>query len=196
MPELMLLNPRRKHRRRRVHKKVHRRRRHSAVSIMTENPRRRRRHYRMRKNPRRRYRFRRNPTSLGAAMRSGRGVEGFVNSTLIPSAVGALGGVLLDTALAYVPLPASLLTPTMQPFVRIGGAALLAMLADNVAGPRIGHQIGLGAVTVTLYELAASWFAGMGGYVGQPAYGPAQPGPLGYYSQGGLGYYSPAYQMQ
>jgi hypothetical protein len=190
MPELMLVNPRRKRRHRRGMSSLQRKyfgkrrrshRRRSAVTVMNTNPRRVRR----RRRRTRVTRFRRNPTSLGSMMRRRNTVQGFMDGVLIPSAVGALGGVLLDTALAYLPIPTSLMTPTLEPFVRIGGAALLGMLAENVSGSKIGNEVALGAVTVTLYELASSWFAGMGGYTAATA----TP------TTGTVGYYSPAYQM-
>jgi len=127
-------------------------------------------------------------------MRRRGSVEGFLNATMIPAAFGALGGVLLDTALAYVPLPPSLTTPTMEPFTRIGGAALLGYLAERMTGSKVGNEIALGAVTVTLYELASSWFAGAGGYTAVPPPAPAGVVPA-VTPAGTVGYFAPAPQF-
>jgi hypothetical protein len=178
MPEIALLNP--------GHRKGKRKRKRSRKSNG--------RFIRSRSNPgrhsnprKRRFRFRRNPTSLGASMRSRGGVQGFLDSAVMPATVAAVGGLALDAAMNYLPIPDSLTTPALLPFTEIGVAAALGFIAEKIAGPRTGAEIAMGALTISFYELASSYLAGAGGAAPAGAVSAVLP-------DGTMGYFSPAYQ--
>lgn len=151
MAQVMLINPRRK---RRAKKTAKRRavRRNPRTSYKTRRrwstkARPRRRSVTMRVNPRRRSRrMRRNPRSLTS-------VKGFLNGTLIPGSVGALGALGLDVALGFLPLPAVMQSGIFKPVVRLGGAMVLGMVASKIANRKIGEQVAAGATIVVLYDM-------------------------------------------
>lgn len=154
MPEIALINPRRRRRRRRVR----------ARSVYVRSPYRRRRrrrrtarrsrlpvtflkrHHLYATNPRRR-RYRRNP------IRGGFSVQGFVNETLVPSAIGAAGALGLDVLMNVVPLPETFKTGMMRPVTKLAGAIGLGMIAGMIASRRVAEQVTAGAVTVVLYDV-------------------------------------------
>jgi hypothetical protein len=151
MSELMLINPRKRRRKRKMSVKQRRyfgkrvsarkRRRRSVVAAPL------RRHRLYKTNPHRRHkRYRRNPSLRGFRPMA------FMKDTLMPSAVGAAGALGLDMLLGFVPLPDMLKTPTMRPIVRIAGAVGIGIVAGMVTNKRIGEQVGAGALTVVLYD--------------------------------------------
>lgn len=154
MSTLMLVNPRRK-RRASTKKRARSTSRRSRVHKMRSNPRyktrrrwstksKRRVHHvaRMRRNPRRSRR-----SSSARAM----SIKGFLNHTLMPATVGAGGGLLLNLALGYLPLPAALNTNFVKPIVGLAGAAVIGMVGSKVAGRRAGEQMAAGAAVVVIY---------------------------------------------
>lgn len=82
------------------------------------------------------------------------GVSAFVKGTLVPSAVGGAGALVLDLAMNMLPLPPAMKTGPMRPVVKVVGAIGLGMLASKVTSRQTGGQVAAGALTVTLYELA------------------------------------------
>jgi len=155
MSTLMLVNPRRKRRastKKRRTRSTHRRTR---VTALRHNPRyKTRRRWstkrrsvgthvaRMRRNPRRSRR-----SSSARAM----SVKGFLNHTLMPATVGAGGGLLLNLALGYLPLPTALNSNFVKPIVGLAGAAAIGMIGSKVAGRRAGEQMAAGAAVVVIY---------------------------------------------
>lgn len=94
-------------------------------------------------NPRRRsYRRHHNPRFS---------VGGIVNQ-LTPAAFGAAGGIALDVALGYVPLPDMLKTGYAKHATRIVGALGLGWVARKFMGRR-GGEVAAGALTVAMYSL-------------------------------------------
>lgn len=156
--ELLLINPRR---RRRTTKKRRRRnpvrraaaRRTVSRQVMARsgltrraNPMRRRRARPVarRRSAARMARYRRNPVRM--TMRS------VINSTVIPAAQAGAGALALDVLWGYVPVPLEWKTGNLRHVVKGGGAIVLGMLAQNLLGPRVGHNIALGALTVTFHD--------------------------------------------
>jgi len=158
--ELLLINPRR---RRRTTKKRRRRnpnarrpavRRAVSRQVMARpgltrraNPIRRRRRARpvaRRRSSARMARYRRNPVRM--TMRS------VINSTVIPAAQAGAGALALDVLWGYVPVPLEWKTGNLRHVVKGGGAIVLGMLAQNLLGARVGHNIALGALTVTFHD--------------------------------------------
>lgn len=82
------------------------------------------------------------------------GLGGFVSEKLVPAAVGGGGALLLDVAMGILPLPATLKTGALAPVVRVAGAVGVGMLAGMVTNKRTADRIAVGALTVTLYQLA------------------------------------------
>lgn len=174
MSELMLVNPRRKRRRtprrnrlgefvrknpRRSHTK---RRRHHRVEHARANPRRHHRHVtRLRSNPRRHHRrrthLRRNPRRMGMGS-----LRSFMNSTLVPAGVGALGALGVDVMIGYAAphLPASLQSGMMLDLVKIAGAVGVGYVAGMVAGRKFGEEAMAGAITVTIYDIVKGYVKG------------------------------------
>lgn len=153
MSELMLINPRKRRRRRhkisakqRKYFGKRRTRSHKRRSVLSARPR-RRHHYMSNPHRRRHKRYRLNPSFGGFKPMS------FVKDTLMPSSVGAAGALGLDMLLGFVPLPAMLKTGAGNTLARIGGAVGIGMLAGMVTNKRMGEQVGAGALTVVLYDV-------------------------------------------
>lgn len=150
MPELMLINPRKRRRKRKMTakqaryfgKRRKRRARSRSASPLTGvamNPRRRRRRTFTAAR-----RYRRNPIKFSPAA--------FMKNTLMPSAIGAGGALGLDVVMGFLPLPAAMKTGPMRPVIKLVGAIGIGMLAGMVANRRTAEQITAGAVTVVLYD--------------------------------------------
>jgi len=77
---------------------------------------------------------------------------GFVKETLMPSLIGAGGALGLELAMAYLPIPITLKTGPFKPLVRIAGAVGIGFLASMAMGKRAGGAVGAGALTVVLYD--------------------------------------------
>jgi hypothetical protein len=171
-------------------------RRSNPVETIMSNPRRRRSKAR-RSNPRR--------TSRAAATHAGRtlryrrrnpigGLGEFVTGQLVPSAIGGGGALLLDVALAVLPIPATMKVGAMAPIVRIAGAVGIGALAGMVTNRKTANQIAAGALTVTMYQIARGFLAralpagSVPGLSAPPFYDPALPGGMGEYVSGDVDY--------
>lgn len=174
MEELLLINPRRRGRRRQSLRgrprdamgrllPVRRRRSNPA----NPSPRRRRRSYRRRNPieelallnpaPRRRKRVaaapaprRRYKRRIGRrAFKAGRG---FMGHTLMPAAMGAAGALSLDILMGFLPIPAALTTAPAKYLVKGAGAVGLGIAAGYIVAPATAHQLTVGALTVVIHE--------------------------------------------
>ena len=96
---------------------------------------------RLKLNPRRRHR-RNNPRFS---------VSG-ITSQLMPAAYGAAGGIALDVALGYIPLPAMLKSGYPKHATRIVGAMGIGWAARKFLGSK-GAAVGHGALIVAMYGL-------------------------------------------
>ena len=143
MPEIMLVNPRKRRKRRRNPARRKRRpkaRRRTTVTV--SNPRRRRRRSRTtsikryRRNPRRRF-----------------DIMGFAQNTLMPSAVGAAGALGLDVLMGVLPLPPQFKAGPFKPVVRLLGAMGIGAIAGMVTTRKIGEQVAAGATVVVVYDI-------------------------------------------
>lgn len=167
MSELMLINPRRKKRARKMSAKQRayfgggRRKRRASVSG-TANPRRRR-------SSRRRVRVsgRRNPTAVKVRRlrRSGRRSGGsllagltnpgaLIKNTIIPSAIGGAGALAVDIAWGFAPIPANIKSGPLGPVVKLVGAIVLGGLVGKFAGRAVGEKVASGYITVFAYNMA------------------------------------------
>ncbi|MDE2020668.1 MAG: hypothetical protein KGJ13_10065 [Patescibacteria group bacterium] len=168
MSELMLVNPRR--RARKATRRRTRVRRHmTALQRKYFGPRRARRHHRRRRvetlavNPRRRHSRRRHHRRISHLRRNPRRVfgstRGFINSTLVPAGVGALGALGVDLVIGYgTPyMPASLQSGMMLNAVKIAGAVGVGWIAGMIAGKKFGEEAMAGAITVTLYDIVKGY---------------------------------------
>ena len=79
---------------------------------------------------------------------------------LMPAAVGAGGALALDVAWGMLPIPAQFKTgPFIGPAVKIGGALGIGWLASMVATKRTADQVMVGAITVTIFNIARTFVA-------------------------------------
>jgi hypothetical protein len=85
------------------------------------------------------------------------GVSTFVENSLMPAAVGALGALGVSFVVANVPLPASLNTPQSSPLVKIAIALALGAAAGMIVSEEVGEQVAAGGLTVTLYGVMTTW---------------------------------------
>lgn len=179
--QLLLINPRRRKRRKNPRGKRRARRAAGGFRIRrrrVKNPRshKRRRH----RNPRRHHarRRHRNPVSLS-------GIKG----VLLPAAMGAAGGLALDVAWNYLSpyVPASIsASPYMVAAAKIAAAFGIGLVARKFLGRDKGNAVMAGAVTIQVYSLAAFALAGtVPGLSGLGAYLPGS-------RMAGLGATSPA----
>lgn len=210
--ELMLINPRRrKHRRRKarvVHARRNPRRRRRGMSALQRKyfgGGRRRRVIRARSNPRRRHRRRRSHYIIRARRNpsiSGNPV-GFVATTIVPAAVGALGGVGVNYIFDNY-APASLQTGVLNPLSRLALAAGLGVAVGAVTDNRTGAMVAAGAMTVTAYDMITNYMNGTSVFqTGSSQQGYGQGGQMGRivnrrmgrFLGRGMGYMSPAQQI-
>lgn len=162
MPEVLLVNPRSRRRKKTTRKTSTRKRRTTASRTRRSSPRKRVSRYR--RNPARRF-----------------NVQTFMQDTLMPSAVGAVGALGVDMVLGFVPLPANFKTGPLRPVVKGVAAVAIGMIANMVATRKTAEQITAGGLTVVLYDTAKT-------FVQQQF--PALP--LGMYeTYPEMGYYSP-----
>jgi hypothetical protein len=94
-------------------------------------------------NPRRRHSRRRSNPRFS--------VSG-ITSQLMPAAYGAAGGIALDVALGYIPLPAMLKTGYVKHATRIVGALGIGWAARKFLRGK-GNAVAAGALTVAMYGL-------------------------------------------
>lgn len=150
MAELLLVNPRRRKRRKtakasRRRSRIRAKRRKRSVPVQfLKNPRKRRK---MRLPAFVRSRRR----SRGASRLSVSGIRGLVNSTVRPAVTAAAGAVLLDAAWAYLPIPAQLKAGPVRHVAKGAGAVALTLIAERVVSRSMAHQFGVGAMTVVLH---------------------------------------------
>jgi hypothetical protein len=148
----MLINPRKRRKRRKMtakqrqyfgkrRKRSSRSRPAAGFSGMVANPKRRRSRRRTLSAVRK---HRRNPIKFSPMQ--------FVQSTLMPSAIGAGGALGLDLLMGFLPLPVAMKTGPMRPVIKLVGAIGIGMLAGMVTNRRTAEQITAGAVTVIVYD--------------------------------------------
>ena len=164
MAELMLINPRKRRRKKTksVRKNPHKRRTMTALQrkyfgkrkrksikrnpVVAKKSHKRRRRYAVSSKKSRRYR--RNPArGIGKF-----NVQSFTKNTLMPSAIGAAGALGLDVVMGFLPLPPALKTGPMRTVVKIAGAVGIGMLASTFVKRSTAEQIAAGAITVALYD--------------------------------------------
>lgn len=151
MSTLMLVNPRRKRRRKTTRKSTARanpRRRRRAPArrrsyrrrnpVALANPRRRRRRSYRRRNPR---------LSLASIQRQ----------TLMPAVAGGVGALALDVIWGAAPLPAQVKTGAIGAAAKVAGAIVVGKVAGKAFGRKIGDAFTLGAVTIQAYNLVKSF---------------------------------------
>lgn len=145
MAQMLLVNPRKRRKRRASSKarkvRVRRRRRAAPVAV-----RRRKRNPSARRHRRVRARrhYRRNPIGLNL-----RGVQGQV----MDAAVGAGGALALDIALGYLPIPENLRTGAAAPLIKGIVAIALGMVASKVIKSSTATKMTQGALTVMLHGI-------------------------------------------
>ena len=90
---------------------------------------------------------RRNPITL-------RGLPGKIADFAMPSLQGALGAVAVNTALNYVPmLPGFLATGNGKYLTRAGTAVLLGVFGRKLLGAKMANNLAVGAITVAAHDL-------------------------------------------
>lgn len=78
----------------------------------------------------------------------------FIKETLIPSAIGGAGALLVDVAWGAIPfIPANLKTGALAPLVKGAAAVAIGLAASKVAGKKIGGQVVSGYLTVLAYNM-------------------------------------------
>lgn len=150
---IYLVNPRGgKRRRRKVRAKGSSRRRTRAVRRrrpVAARPARRRA-----RNPRalRRFHRRRHATSRRQRARNPRFSVGSITRMIVPAAIGGLGGIGLNVAMAYLPIPDQYKTGWVGTGVKVLAALGLGMVVGKVFGKQNGALVGGGALTVIAYN--------------------------------------------
>lgn len=200
--ELLLINP--THRRKR--KKTVARRKNPVARRRAPAKRRRRNpvparassHSSYLTNPRRRkrktYRKRRSNPSPRRT-----GIQGMLNTQIIPAAVAGSGALALDVIMGYLPLPVELKIGPGRYLVKGAGAILMGMAAEMLVAKSTARQLATGALTVVMHDAMkeatimyapniplGEYVSGMGEYVS------GYPGELSPDGFGKLGYYSAA----
>jgi len=166
MPEVLLVNPRKRSRRKTTAKKrrTPAKRRRSPARRSTAKARRTRRTYR------------RNP--IGKL-----NVKSFMRQTLMPSAVGAVGALGIDMIMGFLPLPLAWKTGPMRPAVKGIGAVAIGLAASMVTSRKMAEQITAGGLTVVLYDNMKTFISGqfhaipLGQYDAYPSIGYVSPSP-------------------
>lgn len=111
-------------------------------------------------------------------------------------AIGAAGALGVDIAMAKLPIPANLKTGTFAPVVKgLVGVGLGMAVEKVMKNKRMGQQIALGAITVSLYNTGKTMLAptlGLQGFEDQGMLGFEDNGLLGWDMDNELGYTSAA----
>lgn len=159
---------------RRGTKKRHTAKRHHArAAVYAANPAPRRHKPRSyARNPihhvrRHRKHYRRNPI----------GSVGGIGNLLMQSFQGAAGGVLVNTAFNYIPLPASLSTGNLRYIAKGALAILLGVAGRKVMPAKLATNMAVGSLTITMHEAITGFAATM----------------LPSVKLGGIGYYTGGY---
>lgn len=166
MQEVLLVNPRKRSRRKTTAKKRTAKRRSPA----------RRRRSTATKARRTRRTYRRNP--IGKL-----NVKSFMRQTLMPSAVGAVGALGIDMIMGFLPLPIAWKTGPMRPAVKGIGAVAIGLAASMVTSRKVAEQITAGGLTVVLYDTMKTFISGqfpaipLGQYDAYPQIGYMSPSP-------------------
>jgi len=163
MSQLMLVNPKRRKRRKMTAKQAkyfggRRKRRSTVTATGARNPRRR---VRRRRAGRVTVRARRNPTAravrrlrrTGSAKFGGLVPANLVKGVLMPAAMGGAGAIVMDLAWGFAPLPANIKTGPLAPLAKIAGAILVGGLASKFVGREMGQKVTQGYLTVMAYTL-------------------------------------------
>lgn len=79
-----------------------------------------------------------------------------ISHAIVPAAIGGAGGVALDIALAYIPLPAALQTGWGNTLAKVAGAFGLGWLSSKVLGAEKAKWVTFGALTIPLYQAIRS----------------------------------------
>jgi len=82
--------------------------------------------------------------------------ENIVDKMLMPAATAAGGAIALDLLWSNLPLPSTVKTGAAQPLFKALGAVALVKLAKNVTTAKNAERLGLGALTVVMYDVARS----------------------------------------
>jgi hypothetical protein len=127
LPQILMVNPMAKSRRRRAKNPHHRRTR-------ARNPFRHKHH--------RRHARSRNPFDAKG-----------LTAALVPAAIGGAGAVGLDILLAYIPLPATFQSGWGNYAAKLAGSFGIGYLGGMALGKEKGHLITAGALTVSLYTI-------------------------------------------
>lgn len=156
MAELMLVNPRRRKRKKTRRIKTRGRRR--------TYTKRRRTYAKRRRNPVRR--------------------TGKWSSMIMPAATNAVGALALDIAWAYLPIPASIQMGPFRHVAKGAGAIALSEIASKVVGRSTANSMGLGALTVVMHGAMREVTQQMLPNVSLGYYSPGMPAGVGQYVNG------------
>lgn len=140
--ELLLINPRKRTRRRSPARRRTTTARRRTAARRNPAPRRRRRTPARRRITRAAY----NPRP--------RGVMGQVNQAMMPALQGAGGAIGLDLLMGFMPLPPALSTGMVRHLVKGVGAVGVGMLAGMVARPATARNMLQGSLTVVMHDMA------------------------------------------
>lgn len=84
---------------------------------------------------------------------------------LMNAGLGAAGGLGLNLALSYIPLPDALKTGWPRHGVRVVGALALGMLAKRFLGSK-GNAVAAGALTIAVYDIGKQVINGVSPEIG------------------------------
>lgn len=167
MPQLMLVNPRKRR-----------------TSSKKRAAPRRRRSYALAKNPAPAVRRRRRSTSVAKVVRRARSRArrnpigfGGITGSLTNAAIGAGGALAVDFAFNFLPLPVNMKMGVTGNAVKAGLAIGLGLLAGKVIGKDVAGKAAAGALTVIAYDAIKAFMpvtvpdvSGLG-YAGAGQYG-------------------------
>jgi hypothetical protein len=163
MEELLLVNPRKRRKGRKVAKRKTTHRRRASVPAIVAAPRRRYRRNPIAKRVSRR-RYKRNP--IGGRLD--------FKGTIMPALEGAAGGLALDFLMGLSIVPAALKTGQMANVTKVVGALALGMVAKNFVGSGTAANMVRGAMVVTLHDALKVIATGAGVKLNGVGYYPVQ----------------------
>ena len=154
------------------------------AELMLVNPRKRRKRRRTKTRARRRTTVRRRARSVSRRRRNPVRRSGKIMDQVMPAATNAMGALALDIAWSYLPLPMGIKTGPFRHVAKGLGAIAIGMFAGNIVSRSTAKAMSQGALTVVIHGAMREVTQQMMPNVSLGYYSPGMPAGVGQYVSG------------